>query len=72
MHGLYKLFYNMYCNSNKQTNNQLTSINEKFHMKIFCKTFMNVFHIIKKCYKLACIDYVKTCAIAPFQYSIKT
>ena len=32
---------------------------------------MNVFDITKKCNKLACMDNVKTCAIIPFQYSIK-
>jgi hypothetical protein len=33
---------------------------------------MNVFDIIKKYYKLASMDNVKTCAIVPFQYSINT
>jgi hypothetical protein len=33
---------------------------------------MNVFYIKKKCYKLACVDDVKTWAIVPSQYSKKT
>jgi hypothetical protein len=33
---------------------------------------MNVFDITKKCYKLACMDGVKTWAIVPSQYSFKT
>jgi hypothetical protein len=36
------------------------------------KTFMNIFDITKKCYKLECIGNMKTCAIVPFQYSVKT
>jgi hypothetical protein len=36
------------------------------------KTLMNTFDITKKCYKLECIDNMKTCAIVPFQYSVKT
>jgi hypothetical protein len=34
-------------------------------------TFMNFFDITKKYYKLACMNYVKTCAIVPFQHSVK-
>ena len=59
MHGLYKSFYNMCCNSNIQTNNSL-SINEKCNMDIIFLNFMNAFDIPKKCYKLACIDNMKT------------
>jgi hypothetical membrane protein len=33
---------------------------------------MNVFYITKKCYKLACVDSIKTWAIVLSQYSIKT
>jgi hypothetical protein len=33
---------------------------------------MNDFDITKKCYKLACMDGVKTWAIVPSQYSEKT
>jgi hypothetical protein len=36
------------------------------------KTFMNFFDITKKCYKLACMDSVKTWAIVPNQYFVKT
>jgi hypothetical protein len=33
---------------------------------------MNIFDIANKYYKLACMYYVKTCAIVQFQYFIKT
>jgi hypothetical protein len=39
---------------------------------IFFKQFMNVVYITKKCYKLERIDNMKTCAIVPFQYPIKS
>jgi hypothetical protein len=35
------------------------------------KTFMNIFDITKKCYKLSYTDNMKTCAIFPLQYSVK-
>jgi hypothetical protein len=54
---------------NKQTNTSL-SINEKCNKEFFCKTFINVFDITKKCYKLACIDNVKTCAISIFHQKV--
>jgi hypothetical protein len=41
-------------------------------MEFKINKFMNVFYNTKKCYKLACMDNVKICAIVPFQYSIKT
>jgi hypothetical protein len=51
---------------NKQTNNSL-SINGKCNKEFLFKTFMNIFDITKKCYKLACIDKMKTCAIVIFR-----
>ena len=36
------------------------------------KASINVFDITKKCNKLACMDGLKTWAIVPIQYSIKT
>ena len=36
------------------------------------KNFVNIFYIKKKCYKLECTNNIKTCAIVPFQYSVKT
>jgi hypothetical protein len=60
---------------NKQTNkwiNNSLSITEKCRIKNKNKTFINAFDITKKCYKLACMDGVKTWAIVPFQYSVKT
>jgi hypothetical protein len=49
MHGLYKYFTTCIIIIIKQTNNSL-SINEKRNMEKNL-TFINVFGIIKKCYK---------------------
>jgi hypothetical protein len=58
MHDLYKLFYNMCCNSNKKANKEIKNFlfMRSVRRKNENKTFMNVFDITKKCYKLACME----------------
>jgi hypothetical protein len=57
---------------NKQTNKQFYSINENRNIEFIFKTFMKVFDITNKCYKLAYTYNMKIYAIVPFQYFIKT
>jgi hypothetical protein len=48
---------------NKKINKQIKKllfVTEKYNMENKNKTFMNVFDITKKCYKLACMDGIKT------------
>ena len=54
---------------NKQTKSSL-SINVNYNMEFSFRIFMNVFDITKKCCNLE--DNVKTYAIVPFQYFVKT
>jgi hypothetical protein len=66
------LFHNKCRNSNKQINKQTNKQTNHFLLIKnvtwdFFLTFINVFDFTKTCYRLACTDNMKTCAIVPLQ-----